>query len=463
MSESAPQPFLFPAAATENVPSEPEANAAGSCGKARPRLRLAERQQTQTYFESLDQRLDSDHPVRAVWTFVQQLDLSPLLARVKAVKGNVGRNANDPRILLCLWLYASIEGIGSARELDRLCLEHRAFEWICGGVSVNYHTLADFRVQHTDILDDLFAASIASLSREGLVDVNLVAQDGMRIRASAGSDSFRREATLQEHLTQAKEHLENLKTELDMPGNQVSARRQAARKRAAEEKVERIEKAVEHVREIAASREKRKEGDGESARASTTDPEARRMKMPDGGTRPAFNAQFATDVESGLVVGVTVTNAGNDAHELEPMLDVVEENVGKTPEQMLVDGGYGTRENVDLAEERETELYSTLKAEQKQLDAGKDPYAPKRGDSPAMKAFRARMGEAASKELYKLRGQSAEWVNACARRHDLYMLRVRGLRKVQAVLLLFAMAHNMQRAAALRAERDNPKKGPEKG
>jgi len=187
------------------------------------------------------------------------------------------------------------------------------------------------------------------------------------------------------------------------------------------------------------------------------------MKMPDGGTRPAFNAQFATDVESGLVVGVTVTNAGNDAHELEPMLDVVEENVGKTPEQMLVDGGYGTRENVDLAEERETELYSTLKAEQKQLDAGKDPYAPKRGDSPAMKAFRARMGEAASKELYKLRGQSAEWVNACARRHDLYMLRVRGLRKVQAVLLLFAMAHNMQRAAALRAERDNPKKGPEKG
>ena len=463
MSESAPQPFLFPAAATENVPSEPEANAAGSCGKARPRLRLAERQQTQTYFESLDQRLDSDHPVRAVWTFVQQLDLSPLLARVKAVKGNVGRNANDPRILLCLWLYASIEGIGSARELDRLCLEHRAFEWICGGVSVNYHTLADFRVQHTDILDDLFAASIASLSREGLVDVNLVAQDGMRIRASAGSDSFRREATLQEHLTQAKEHLENLKTELDMPGNQVSARRQAARKRAAEEKVERIEKAVEHVREIAASGEKRKEGDGESARASTTDPEARRMKMPDGGTRPAFNAQFATDVESGLVVGVTVTNAGNDAHELEPMLDVVEENVGKTPEQMLVDGGYGTRENVDLAEERETELYSTLKAEQKQLDAGKDPYAPKRGDSPAMKAFRARMGEAASKELYKLRGQSAEWVNACARRHDLYMLRVRGLRKVQAVLLLFAMAHNMQRAAALRAERDNPKKGPEKG
>jgi transposase len=455
MNDPTAQPSLFPGSDSHTAPLVPDTQTNESADtpvdKPSPRLRLAQRQQTQTYFESLDQRIDADHPVRAVWAFVQQVDLTPLLDRIKAVQGNVGRNANDPRILLCLWLYASIEGVGSARELDRLCQEHRAFEWICGGVSVNYHTLADFRVQHTDILDNLFAESIASLSREGLVDVNVVAQDGMRIRASAGSDSFRREATLQEHLTKAKEHLGNLKQELDMPGNQVSARRQAAQKRAAQEKVQRIEKAIENAREIAASREKRKEGDGESARASTTDPEARRMKMPDGGTRPAVNAQFATDAESGLIVGVAVTNAGNDSHELEPMLDVIEENLGTTPKQMLVDGGYGTRENVDLAAERGTELYSTLKAEQKQLDAGKDPYAPKRGDSPAMKAFRARMGEPASKELYKMRGQSAEWVNACARRHSLYMLVVRGLQKVKAVLLLFAIAHNLQCSIALRA------------
>ena len=239
----------------------------------------------------------------------------------------------------------------------------------------------------------------------------------------------------------------------------MAARRQAAQKRAATEKVERIHSAIAAAREIAKQREKRLAGDGESARASTTDPEARRMKMPDGGTRPAYNAQFGTDAGSGLIVGVAVTNAGNDSHELEPMLDAIHDNLGKNPVNMLVDGGYGTRENIDLAAERDIVVYSSLRAEQRQLDAGKDPYAPKRGDSEAMKAFRLRMGEAASKELYKLRGESAEWVNACARRHDLYLLRVRGLRKVQAVLLIFAIAHNLQRAGALRAERQKQAKG----
>ncbi len=463
-AELAASPDLFSDAvgAVGAIDATGHADAAGDAepateprAKAAPRLRLAERSQVGAFFESLDERIDANDPVRAVWAFVEGLDLTALHARIKAVRGHVGRNANDPRILLCVWLYASIEGVGSAREVDRLCQEHRAFAWILGGVSVNYHTLADFRVQHVEFLDDLFAESIASLSREGLVDVNVVAQDGMRIRASAGSDSFRREVTLNEHLTQAKEHLSHLKSELELNGNQVAARRQAAQKRAATEKVQRIEQAIGAAKEMSSQREKRKAGDGQSARASTTDPEARRMKMPDGGTRPAYNAQFGTDTGSGLIVGVGVTNAGNDSHELEPMLNAIHDHFGKDPSKMLVDGGYGTRDNIDLADARGTVVYSTLRAEEKQLEQGKDPYAPKRGDSAAMKAFRARMGEAASKELYKLRGQSAEWVNASARRHDLYLLRVRGLRKVKAVLLIFALAHNLQRAEALRAERRN--------
>jgi transposase len=418
-----------------------------------PRLRRPERTQVLMICESLDQRIDADHPVRVVWAFVEGLDLSPLRDRIKAVRGNAGRNANDPRILLALWLYASIEGVGSARQLDRLCRDHRAFAWLCGGVTVNYHTLADFRVEHAEFLDTLFAQSIASLTREGLVDVNLVAQDGMRIRASAGTDSFRREATLQEHLKQAGEHLEKLKSEGDLNPNHLDARRKAAQFRAAAEKKERLENAVRHAREMAACREKRVPGDGVSTRASSTDPEARRMKMPDGGTRPAYNAQFGTDVNSGLIVGVAATNAGNDAHELEPMLDDIRGNAGRDPKAILVDGSYGTKENVDLAAERGTVLYSTLREEQKQLDRGGNPYAPKKRDSVAMKAFRARMGEAESKALYKQRGESAEWTNACARRHGLYQLRVRGLQKVQAVLLLFALAHNLLRAAAARAAR----------
>jgi transposase len=454
-AEPSAPPALFPDVADPADRTESASIDRPPKAKAAPRLRLAARFQNQVFCETLDKRIDDDHPVRAVWTFVESVDLAPLHDRIKAVKGNVGRNANDPRILLALWLFASIEGVGSARELDRLCREHRAFEWICGGVSVNYHTLADFRVSHGEFLDKLFARSIASLSREGLVDVNLVAQDGMRIRASAGSDTFRREGTLKEHLERAETHLANLKAELDLNGNQLDARRKAAQKRAATEKVARIGKAIEHAREIAENREKRKSGDGESARASTTDPEARRMKMPDGGTRPAYNAQFATAVESGLVVGVEVTNAGNDSHELEPMLADIRDNIGETPKTMLLDGGYGTRENVDLADKEGTVLYAPLKAEERQLEEGKDPYAPKRGDSPAMADFRARMGQAESKDLYKLRGQSAEWTNANARRHDLYMLRVRGLAKVKAVLLIFALAHNLQRAAALRAEQQN--------
>jgi transposase len=421
--------------------------------KPLPRLRRPQRTQSLMICESLDQRIDADHPVRAVWDFVEQLDLSPLLQAIKAVHGHVGRNANDPRILLALWLYASIEGVGSARELDRLCRDHRAFAWLCGGVSVNYHTLADFRVEHTDLLEKLFAQSIASLAKEGLVDVNLVAQDGMRIRASAGSDSFRREATLQEHLQQAEEHLAKLKAEGDVNPNRLDARRKAAQKRAAQEKTQRLKNAIEAAREMADARDKRKAGDGESARASSTDPEARRMKMPDGGTRPAYNAQFGTDVDSGLIVGVETTNAGNDSHELEPMLDDIRGNIGRDPKVMLADGGYASKDNVDLADARGTVLYSALREEQKQLDQGQDPYAPKKRDSEAMKAFRARMGEAESKALYKLRGQSAEWTNACARQHGLYMLRIRGLVKVQAVLLLFALAHNLLRAAKLRAER----------
>lgn len=422
-------------------------------GKSVPRLRRPQRQQAMMIAESLDQRIDADHPVRNVWAFVERLDLTPLLDRIKAVRGGVGRNANDPRLLLALWLYASIEGVGSARELNRLCVDHRAFVWLCGGVTVNYHALADFRVMHVEFLDRLFAGSIASLTREGLVDVNLVAQDGMRIRASAGSDSFRREATLAEHLQEAEAHLAKLKAESDLNPNQLDARRKAAQLRAATEKQHRLTQAIEHAQEMATNREKRKAGDGESARASSTDPEARRMKMPDGGTRPAYNAQFGTDANSGVIVGVEATNAGNDAHELEPMLDDIRDNTGQTPKAMLVDGGYGTRNNVDLADDRGTVLYSTVREEQKQLDAGKDPYAPRKGESPAMAAFRARMGQAESKELYKRRGESAEWVNACARRHGLYMLQVRGVQKVKAVLLIFALAHNLQRAAALRAER----------
>jgi transposase len=444
-SDSGNQPSLFPNSGASDGPSKSVAPQAHT-----PRLRLPQRDQGEMFLESLDQRVEADHPVRVVWAFVEQLDLSPLLKRIQAVKGHQGRDANDPRMLLALWLYAAIEGVGSARQLECLCTDHRAFQWICGGVSINHHSLSDFRVDHVELLDQLLAQSLASLTHEGLVDVNTVAQDGMRIRASAGSDSFRRQAKLQEHLKQATAHLEKLKAELELNPMHLDARRKSAQLRGAREKQERLQQAVDNVQQIAKSREQRKPGDGVKARASSTDPEARRMKMPDGGTRPAYNAQFATDVNSGIIVGVEASNAGNDAGELEPMIDDIHDNTGQHPKQMIVDGSYSTKHNVELAEEHDIELFAPLKDEQKQLDEGKNPYAPKRQDSEAMKAFRQRMGEPRSKAIYKLRGQTAEWTNAQARNRGLTMLRVRGKAKVQAVLLMYALANNLLRAHQLR-------------
>lgn len=424
-----------------------------------PRLRKAQRDQGEMFTESLDGRIEADHPVRMVWAFVEGLNLSPLLSQIKSVKGGQGRDSTDPRILLTLWLYASIEGVGSARQLVKLCKDHRVYQWICGKVSVNYHMLSDFRTGQGKAFEGLLAEWLASLTHTGLVDVNTVAQDGMRIRASAGAGSFRRQATLQEHLKDAEQHLQTLKQEIEMNPAQLESRRRKAQLRAAEEKKTRLEQALEHVQEIAQGREARQKGDGEKARASHTDPQARRMKMPDGGTRPAYNAQFATDTRTGIIVGVDATNACNDARQLTPMVEEVRKNTGKRPEKVLVDGGYSTRKNVDWAAKNQIVLYTPVKDVKKQLEAGKDPYAPHKGDSPAMIAFRERMKQDESKAIYQMRAQTAEWVNAQARNRGLYMVNVRGKEKVRAVLVLMALAHNLLQVAKLREQRKNRETG----
>jgi transposase len=420
---------------------------------ARPRLRLPRRDQGQMFLESLDERLDLDHPARIVWKFVEKLDLSIVLRQVKAVEGQVGRDHTDPRILVGVWLFAVSEGVGSARKLETLCAEHRPYEWLCGGVSVNYHMLADFRTRHGDLLDDLLVQSLASLSHEKLLDVNVVAIDGMRTRASAGSDSFRREATLEKHREDARKHLENLNAERELNPQELSARQRAAQERAARERLERLDKAIDNVREITESRESRKAGSGEEARASSTDPESRKMKMPDGGFRPAFNVQFATEVGSGLIVGADVTNAGTDASELGPMLEGVRANTGKTPESVLADGGYYSRENLDQAEQLGTKAYMPLKQEKKALEQGKDPYAPKKNDTPEQKKLRERMKAPESKAFYKLRGQAVEWANAQARNWGMQQFKVRGQAKARLVAIWFVLAHNLFRGEALRAAR----------
>lgn len=442
------QPVLF-AGAELDLPVPAEAVPVGS-GRT-PRINKPERLQAEMRFESLDERLDSDHPARLVWRLVEGLDLSPLYAEINAVEGSVGRNASDPRVLFALWLYAAVDSVGTARELDRLCREHRAYEWLRGHVPVNYHMLADFRVAHGDLLKQLQVDSLAGLLAEGLVSLECAAQDGMRVRADAGKSSFRRQPTLEEAQKQAREHLDKLEAQADEAGQ--TQRQQQAQQRAARERCERVDQALEAVKQIAEQREKRKKGDGASARASTTDPEARNMKMGDGGFRPAYNVQMVTDAESGIILNMDVINEGSDAGQMKPMMDEIEEDLGQAPEKLLTDGGFSTIDDIEQTTQGGTTVYTPVKEEDKQKQAGKDPFAPKKGDSPIIAEWRKRMGTPAALELYKLRAPTAELPNARLRNQGVYQMNVRGLAKVKAALWWHVLALNLLRAETLRAAR----------
>ena len=304
------------------------------------RFQRAQRRQIMMQMLSLDQMLAEDHTVRLVWAYVDALDLTELYAKIRAVAGGAGRDPIDPQILLSLWLTATIDGIGSARRLDRLCEEQTPYRWLCGGVSVNYHTLADFRVDHGVFLDDLLTQSVAVLLHQGLVELTRVAQDGMRVRASAGASSFRRKPTLEKCLEQAEEHLEELKREAEEDASAEDRRTNSARQRTADDRKERLQKALEERETLVPKMERRKKGSGENARVSMTDPESRKMKMGDGGFRPAYNVQFATATDSLVIVGADVTNAGTDGGQMKPMVEQIEHRYQTRPDEYLADGGF---------------------------------------------------------------------------------------------------------------------------
>jgi transposase len=423
---------------------------------ALPRLRRPERLQGEFRHTALEQLLPGDDPARLVWQFVESLDLAPLLELIRAVQGHAGRDAIDPRIPMALWLMATIDGYGSARALEELCQQHLRYQWICGGVSVNYHSLSDFRTAHPKFLDGVLTDSVASLLHQGLIQLTEVAQDGMRVRAHAGAASFRREPSLQECLTQAKAQVDALKTQDSEEPATTSEQQKQARKRACQEREERVQKAIAERAKLLAEREEHLRTKGtkfkpEELRASTTDPEARRMKMADGGTRPGYNLQFATETTGGIIVGVDATNSGADAGQMKPMVEQINERFAKVPERMLVDGGFTTLEDIDKTfTEHGTKTFGPIKNEKKLLDKGDDPYQPKRKDTPAQKEWRQRMGTLEAKAIYKRRAQTAEWVNAGMRQRGLYQLLVRGLEKTKIVGLWHALAHNLQRAVVLK-------------
>ena len=408
------------------------------------RIKKAERSQVEMVTLSLEDRLDKGHRVRMVWEYVMSLDLSELYGEIQARKGVVGRDAVDPRILFSLWLFSTIEGCTSARRLEVLTQRDIAYMWLCGGVGVNYHLLSDFRVKHGGILERILKDSIAVLLHQNLIKLETVAQDGMRVRASAGGGSFRREASLEECLEKAERHMADLAKE-DSAGEEK--RSKAAQERAAREKTERIKKALEEIKIIKEKREstKKKRDDTREIRASTTDPEARRMKMGDGGFRPALNVQFCTDGDSRLIVGVDVVNQGSDQGLMEPMHQQIVSNYKKSPKKYLVDGGFTTVNDINELTNSGTIVFGALKNVEDQLDAGKNPYAKKPKDSQAMADFRARMGTKDAQEIYSKRASIAEFSNAECRNRGLSQFRVRGLIKAKAQVFWHVLAHNFNR------------------
>ncbi len=416
-------------------------------GGGTPRVRHPNRHQIEIRPMDLDSLIPEDHSARAVWAYVESLDLSAVYEKIRAVQGHAGRTPIDPKIQMALWLYATIDGVGSARELERLCEYHHAYQWICGGVNVNYHTLSDFRTGEAGLLDELLSDSVAVLMKEGLVELNRVAQDGVRVRASAGAASFRREKTLRGCLEEAEEQVKRLRKEIEEDPGAGSRRRQARRERAGQERKERVEKALEQLPEVKA---KKKPKEKPKARVSTSDPEARVMKMADGGFRPAYNLQFSVDTASQVIVGVDATKEGSDQGQMGKMVEQIEKRHGKPPEEMLVDGGFAKHEDIEKVSgpEHNCTVYAPVP---KPKDSNRDPHKPRSGDSEVIGQWRERMGTAEAKEIYKERAATAECVNAIARNRGLQRFLVRGLRKIKAIALWFALAHNMMRAINLRA------------
>ena len=412
-----------------------------------PRFQAAVRDQVCFRAASLDELIPQEHPVRVIWDYALSVDLSPLYQSIKAVRRHPGRPPIDPRILFALWLYATTRGVGSARLLEELCCDKIDYQWICGDVSVNYHTLADFRRDHAELLDHLLTQSVAVLMAEGLVDLQRVAQDGMRVRASAGAASFRRKPTLEEALADAQAQVERLRQEQEDDPKASNVRHKLAGRRAAEDRAARVAAALNRLPELEA---KKKPEEKDKARCSTTDPEATVMKMANGGFNPAYNIQFATDTKSQIIVGVAVVTTGSDQGQMPPMVGQIQQRYGKAPGEYEVDGGFAKHEDIKAvsAPEIGCTVYAPVP---KPKDPQVDRHAPHLGDSAAVAEWRRRMGTAEAKEIYKDRAATAECVNALARRRGLVQLGVRGLAKVRVVALWMALAHNVRRMATLRA------------
>jgi len=421
----------------------------GSQKVGKARVQRANRSQIAMQFAALDDMIPADHLVRVVWAMVGEMDLGSFYEGIESVEGAAGRAAIDPAILISVWLYGTLQGVGSARELARLCEEHICYRWILGGVTVNYHTLADFRTDHVSELDRLLKEGVAALLAEGLIDLDETAQDGIRVRGGAGVNSFHRRQTLEKHLQKAEERVEQLKQ-----AGEPSARKEAAQKRAAKEKVERLQQALKELGNIEKQREKaHRKKERKEPRTSETDSDVHILKMADGGYRPAINAELVVETEQQIILEVDVVNTV-DQGQMTPMLEQIRENYGEYPDRHLVDKGFVTISEIENAERHGVAVYAPIPNTYSRWCSGGSTLQPMESNYGAgVQKWLSRMRTEEAKAIYKHRPASVECTNADARKRGYYQVLVRGLKKIQAVFLWFALAHNLLRTFALRKQR----------
>lgn len=478
----------------------------------RPLVKYINRAQMTWSTVDVEQLIDSDHRARVIWELVGGLDLSRFYDAIKSTEEKGGCPAHSPQLLISLWVYALTLGINSAREIERRCKWDPGFRWLTGLEVVNYHTLSDFRVAKKKEADELFTQLLAVLSSEGLVNLEQVTLDGTKIQAQASGKSFHREKTLQEHLQLAQQRVKELKEEDSEERSPGVAKAQARARREKQERLELALKELEKVRE-----QKKEEEDKKEARVSSSDPEARIMKQSGGGFAPSYNTQISTDTAHGIIVDVEVTQAGNDYDQLLPAVERIQERMGKLPQQVVVDGGFISRENVEgmarekvdllgpLAEDeakakqngrfgveqfayqRTEDRYvcpagKSLNYEGKQQKDGRTYYKykaqrqdcwscalrsrccpdnKKHGrsvvrseESAAMMAFRNKMESEEAKAQYRVRGPMAEFRNCWIKsKLGLWAFHVRGWVRAQAEALWVCFTHNLQQWMRVRRQK----------
>ena len=429
-----------------------------------PRLCEPEREAIELRAVSLDSLIGSEHPARLIWAYVLRLDLGELEDRIKSREGVAGHPAITPRLLLGLWLYATSEGVVSARLLARLCDRDDVYRWFCGGVGVNHRTLGEFRVDHGDLLNRLLAQSVTALAAEGLIDLDELAQDGVRVRASAGASSFRRRGRLEQRIAEVKERLAELAKDVtsDPAANEHRLRERRARRAA--ERLSRLEAAVAKVAELEAQAKPtpraavpRPDGEPPQApdaklpkppkppRVSSTDVDARVIKMPDGGFRPAYNMQIASVAGEQVVVAVEVSTSSSDRGLARPMLEKVDATYGALPSQHLIDGGFTKNDDIEWAHRANVAMFCPPTTNKH----GTDPFEPRPDDPPGVAAWRKRMKSDTGKATYRRRSIH-ECINARFRQWGLAQLTVRGRAKAMVVLTWYAVANNILQGERLR-------------